>query len=140
MAWVVDTCVIIDVLDADPQFGMPSAKLLDVRSVDGLVICPVSFIELAPAFQGDWQRQEYFLRQIRIQTVEGWTLADTRNAYQAWQSYVAVKPQNSLVRRRPIADIQIGAFAQRFQGLITRNPDDFAKFFPQLDLQVPGSR
>lgn len=140
MAWVVDTCVIIDVLDADPQFGMPSAKLLDVRAVDGLVICPVSFIELAPAFQGDWQQQEYFLRQIRIQTVEGWILTDTRNAYQAWRRYVAVKRQNSLVRRRPIADIQIGAFAQRFQGLITRNPDDFSKFFPQLDLQVPGSR
>lgn len=27
--------------------------------------------------------------------------------------------------RRPIADMFISAFAQRFQGLITRNPKDF---------------
>ncbi len=137
MAWVVDTCVIIDVLDADPEFGLPSAKLLDAQGGKGLVICPVSYIELAPAFRGNWERQEFFLRQIRIQTTEGWTLDDTRQAYQAWHRHVMAKRTNPRVSRRPIADIQIGAFAQRFDGLITRNRDDFVEFFPELDIQVP---
>jgi hypothetical protein len=29
MAWAVDTCLLIDVAEADPTFGVPSAKLLD---------------------------------------------------------------------------------------------------------------
>lgn len=29
MAWVVDTCVVIDILEADPEFGMRSANQLE---------------------------------------------------------------------------------------------------------------
>ncbi len=138
MAWVVDTCVIIDVLDADPDFGLRSARLLDARAADGLVVCPVTYVELAPAFGGNWERQDYFLRQACIQCLEDWTLADTRAAYEAWHRYVVAKRSAATTVRRPIADIQIGAFAQRFQGLITRNQDDFARIFPQMKILSPG--
>jgi hypothetical protein len=41
MAWVVDTCLLIDVAEADPSFGVVSARLIDSRRPDGLTICPV---------------------------------------------------------------------------------------------------
>jgi hypothetical protein len=33
-----------------------------------------------------------------------------------------------------VAEVLIGAYALRFQGLITRNPGDFQRFFPNLNL------
>jgi len=39
-----------------------------------------------------------------------------------------------------VADLMIGAFAVRAQGLITRNPADFKKFYPGLNLLGPGSQ
>lgn len=45
-----------------------------------------------------------------------------------------------LTTRRPIADILIGAFAARHEGLVTRNPDHFRPFFPQLVLAEPPPR
>ena len=53
MPWVVDTCLVIDVLDDDPDYGRASALLLDSKVSDGLVLCPISYVELAPAFLGD---------------------------------------------------------------------------------------
>jgi len=38
VAWTVDTCLLIDVAEADPRFGIGSAHLLDRLRPDGLVI------------------------------------------------------------------------------------------------------
>jgi hypothetical protein len=56
MTRVMDTCVVIDVLEGDPEFGRPSARLLDKMAGEGLALCPVSYVELAPAFLGDGRR------------------------------------------------------------------------------------
>ncbi len=50
MVCVVDTCLVIDVLDDDPESGRAADEALDARAADGLVLCPVSYVELAPAF------------------------------------------------------------------------------------------
>ena len=39
--------------------------------------------------------------------------------------------------KHPIADILIGAFALRFQGILTRNSADFRKLIPTLTLAEP---
>ena len=57
MIWVVDTCIVIDVLENDPDFGRASAELLDKMAAEGIALCPVSYVELAPAFLGDSRRQ-----------------------------------------------------------------------------------
>ena len=44
MAWVVDTCLLIDVAEADPIFGVASANLLDLKRAEGLTICPVTYV------------------------------------------------------------------------------------------------
>jgi len=62
----VDTCVVIDVLEGDPKFGLSSTRLMDKLVGEGLAVCPVSFIELAPAFLGDLALAPNLLSFMRI--------------------------------------------------------------------------
>jgi predicted nucleic acid-binding protein len=136
MPWVVDTCLLIDVLDADPDFGLASASLIDDKSTAGLLLCPVSFIELAPAFAGELKRQEHFLGQINVDYMRDWTWADTCAAFAGWNRYILLK-RSGKAHRRPIADLLIGAFSMRFDGLLTRNAEDFKALFPDLAILEP---
>ncbi len=136
MAWVVDTCVLIDVLDEDPTFGVVSAQTLEACAEAGLVICPMTYTELAPAFQADRSLQDEFLSGVGVDFRQDWTWADTLRAHEAWAEFVQRRRSGGL-SKRPLADILIGAFAARFEGLITRNGDDFTPIFPTLRLRVP---
>ena len=138
MAWVVDTCLVIDVLDDDPEFGRASAALLDKWQGEGLVLCPVSYIELAPAFLGDAARQREFLDQVGIEYSTGWTWGDTRAAHRAWGRHVELR-RAGRAARRPVADVLLGAFASTRLGLLTRNAGDFASIFPELSIIGPAS-
>ena len=62
MAWVVDTSVLLDIRQNDPQFGIPAAKCLIRYLPEGLVLCPITYIELAPEFAGDSSLQEQFFQ------------------------------------------------------------------------------
>lgn len=137
MTWVVDTCVLIDVLEDDPTFGRLSASTLDSCLEEGLVICPMTYAELSPAFLGDRALQDEFLSEVGVGFRQEWTWTDTLRAHQAWNEFIQRKRAGNLPKR-PLADILIGSFATRFQGLITRNPGDFAPLFPSLELRVPA--
>ena len=136
MTWIVDTCIVLDVLENDPKFGLASARLLQRLLPQGLGISPVTMVELSPAFNGDVVEQKRFLDQAGIVYSEGWTAADTESAHSAWNSYVQVKRAGTRIKR-PIADILIGAFANNRTGLVTRNVADFEPWFPKLDLRKP---
>jgi predicted nucleic acid-binding protein len=136
MTWVIDTCIVIDVLENDPSFGLHSATLLEQKLGDGLSICPVTFVELAPAFDGNWEQQEFFLEQAGIDFRDGWTSADTRTAHQAWHLHITAR-RSGMLPKRPIADVLIGAYASNRRGLITRNPADFRRNFPNLPILEP---
>ena len=136
MPWVIDTCLLIDIADADPQFAAASAALLDAKRPAGLVISPVTYAELAPVFDGDATRQELFLYHLQVSWSESWTHAETQAAHAAWHRHV----QNRRLQRipkRPMADILIGAFAERFDGLLTRNESDFRSVFPTMPILAP---
>jgi predicted nucleic acid-binding protein len=137
MAWVVDTCILIDVLEDDPEFGQVSALALDGHAADGLTICPVTYAELAPAFDGVQSIQDEFLTGVGVDFRQDWTWEDTLHAHESWHGFIKRK-RAGLIPKRPLADILIGAFASRHQGLITRNPDDFDKVFPKLTLRIPA--
>ena len=124
MAWVVDTCVLLDIHCADPQFAQSSADCLTERLSDGLVISPLTYVELAPAFGGNVKLQDQFLAEVGVEWPAPWILQDTLNAHQLWYAHIEKKRIGTELKR-PIADMFISAFAQRFQGLITRNPKDF---------------
>lgn len=139
MSWVVDTCVLLDILEDDPEFGLASARCLKDRLDDGLLACPVTSLELAPAFSGDLGEQRRFLAQCGVSDDEGFTMADVRLGYSPWNDYIAAKRRRKSPKlpRRPIADTMIGAFACRFDGLITRNGGDFQPWFPELAILDP---
>ncbi len=138
MTWVVDTSVLIDILEDDPRFGRSSAVALEAHAGDGVVLCPVSYAELAPAFAGDTALQERFLDAIGVSYRQEWLWADTTRAHHAWNRLVR-RRRAGLAPKRPLADILIGAFATRYEGLITRNSKDFAAFFPDLRLSQASS-
>ena len=136
MAWVVDTCLLLDIGLDDPHFAEKTGKLLTRKSGDGLVICPVTYIELAPAFGGNTKPLQEFLFNLGVEHREDWTWEDTAKAGAAWSHYVEMRRARQAVKR-PVADVLIGAFASRFQGLLTRNACDFTKIFPQLPIAGP---
>ena len=136
MAWAVDTCLLIDVGLRDPNFERKSTDLIERHEAQGLVVCPVTFVELAPMFSGDQLNAEAFLDTFGVDCSEPWTEADTHMAFGAWHRWTRTRREQNL-RRRPVADVLIGAFALRFDGLLTRNAADFKTLFPTLKLVEP---
>jgi len=136
MAWIVDTCVILDLFENDPKFGQPSAKLLQKLLRDGLAVSPVTMVELAAAFDGDILEQKRFLEQSGISHSEAWTSIDTDASHHAWNAYIGTRRADR-IPKRPIADILIGGFALNRKGLITRNAPDFRRWFPKLVIREP---
>lgn len=136
MPWVVDTCILIDVAEDDPQFGKRSARLLDRRRSTGLLVAPVSYVELAPLFNGVIEAQNEFFESVGVYWTHSWTWPDTVAAHGAWHHYIHRRHRDR-ISKRPIADILIGAFAMRFDGLLTRNIKDFGDLFPDLHLEEP---
>lgn len=139
MAWVVDTCCLLDIANGDPEFALISAGALTDRLDSGLVACPVTVVELAPQFDSNIDEMRYFLRKrVGVDPDSDWFMADTERAVQGWGDYVRMR-RLSKSPKRPIADILIGAFACRFEGLITRNPGNFRPYFPELTVLNPTS-
>ncbi len=96
----------------------------------------MTYAELAPVFNGDQHAQNQFLLNLGVSWPEAWTLADTLAAHEAWDRYVKGKRAGK-IPKRPIADVLIGAFASRFDGILTRNEADFRSVFPALNIVVP---
>jgi predicted nucleic acid-binding protein len=134
--WVVDTCIVLDVLENDPQFGKPSATLLEKLMPVGLAVSPVTMVELSAAFGGDMEEQKRFLEGAGISHAESWTAGDIDASHKAWNSYVSSRRADK-APKRPIADILIGGFAANRSGLVTRNKSDFYRWFPKLAIREP---
>jgi predicted nucleic acid-binding protein len=136
MPWVVDTSVVVDLVTGDPLFEPASTACLQAHLYDGLVVSPVTFVELGPSFLGDDSAAEAFLKASRIGTSEFLTSADTLLAHRLWHQFQLRRRQSQLVKR-PVADVMIAAFAERFQGIITRNASDFRNLLPSLRIVEP---
>ena len=134
--WAVDTCVIIDVLCGDGEFSMKSADAIDEKRNEGLVIAPITCVELAPSFGGDVQEQDTVLAELGIEVDFGDSKEAVLAAHRAWYEHVQRKRAGETVKR-PIADVLIGAFAMQKGGLITRNEADFPSLYPNLTIFNP---
>ena len=136
MSMVVDTCVILDVLEQDPTYGIASAEVLEKYAEGGLIISPLTYVELSPAFLGDETRERDFLFEIGIDLPPAFNEDDLSLAHAAWNNHIQRK-RSGKTARRPVADVMIGALAQANDGLITRNVSDFRALFPKLNIVTP---
>ena len=136
--WAVDTCVIIDVLCGDGEFSTKSADAIDEKRNEGLVIAPITYVELAPSFGGDVHEQDTVLAELGIDVDFGDRKEAVIAAHRAWYEHVQRKRAGETVKR-PIADVLIGAFAMQKGGLITRNEADFRSLYPNLTIFNPVS-
>lgn len=136
--WVVDTCVLIDLLRRDEAFATCAADALDAKRTEGLTIAPLTYVELAPALGGDVRAQDYFLSEIGIGIDFEGKKDIVLAAHRAWYDHIRRKRKGEVVKR-PIADVMIGAYAESKGGLITRNEDDFRVLFPSLNIFNPST-
>lgn len=133
MAWVVDTCVLLDLVIGTDQH-LAEAEAVLGRAGD-LVICPISLVELGPTFS-DAGKLRDFLVDYDVDSNQAFTSEDAEVGRVAWQRIVALRRATGSPRR-PIADVLIGAFAHRRSGIITRNAGDFSTFYPTLSIWDP---
>ncbi len=128
---VVDTCILIDIADEDPEFGRASAQCLADHLDEGLSLSPISYVELAPVFDGSVRRLQEFLDGLGVEHGAVFDLKDRKAAFSAWARYTHDRRAGKSPRR-PVADALIGAMAVRCGGIVTRNAGDFHRFFPTL--------
>jgi predicted nucleic acid-binding protein len=136
MAWVVDTCIVLDLVLPASAWQASSANCLWRLAGEGVCVCPITFAELGPAFGGDPAVAEGFLATASINWREPWLEVDTAAAHRLWHQY-RIQRQAGLAAKRPIADVLIAAFASRFQGIITRNAADFRQIDRNITIVEP---
>ena len=134
--YVVDTCVLLDVFEGVEPFASKSADSLDEFAKYGLFIAPITYVELAPAFRGNLDDEDEFLRLLNVCLAEDETLSRVKSAACHWAEYVDLK-RKGLTPKRPMADLLIGTCAKAYDGLITRNAKDFATIFSDLKIVEP---
>lgn len=135
---VVDTCILIDIADDDPVFAGASVECITRYVPNGLLLSPISYVELAPVFDGSTQLLDEFLAGVGIDSSEVFTSTDRVTAFRAWSRHITEK-RAGRARRRPAADALIGALAARHNGLITRNGTDFVSLYPSLRIIDPAT-
>ena len=134
MAWVVDTCALLDIMEGIPPFAELAAEGLDEKAKEGpLAIAPITYVELAPAFNGDRAMQDLFLRNVGASIDFGGDEETVVAAHKAWHEHI-LRKHSGAEKKRPIADIMIGAYAMHKDGLITRNEADFRSLYPNLKI------
>lgn len=136
MAWVVDTSVVLDLIVTGSPWRVASLACLQTHLADSLCVCPVTFVEVGPAFGGNAQAADAFFQAVPISTSEPWTNSDTELAHRLWNDH-QVRRKAAHLPKRPVADVLIAAFASRFQGVITRNATDFRNISPTLTIIEP---
>lgn len=133
---VVDTSVLIDVADDDPVFGRRSAACLARHLDGGLLVSPVTYVELAPVFDGSRRLLDTFLDGAGVARAAVFDESDRNRAFAAWARHIRAK-QAGRAGRRPAADALIGALAARHDGIITRDGGHFRSFYPALRVVDP---
>jgi len=131
--YIVDTPILLDILENDPEYGAASAALIDKHASDLLYISPISYFALAPAFDGQRQLQDEFLSRLGIAVTHESPHAVAPLVYRAWARYCRrVKAAGG--HCHPFVVCLIGALANLFDGIITRRGELYRAIFPELNI------
>ncbi|MCZ2105088.1 MAG: PIN domain-containing protein [Comamonadaceae bacterium] len=135
MITAVDTNVLIDILEGDPEFGAASAAALARAAQEGaLVACEAVWAEVATAYAPAEDVAED-LRTLGLRFAPMNEEAALRAA-RAWARY----RQAGGTRSRIAADFLIGAHAAcQADRLLTRDDGFHRKHFTGLQVQAPAT-
>ena len=129
---LVDTCVLLDIFTADPQWLGWSKDALQSHSLLGLAICDVVFAELSAVFP---------TVEAEIQTLEKMRISILRPSpkalFGAGQAFLGYK-KNRGTAKLILPDFFIGAHAQAERlSLVTRDCERYRTYFPDVQLICP---
>lgn len=130
---LVDSCVIIDVLEDDPNWAAWSQQQLENRSVnDALAVNPVIYAEISVGFARIEPLEAMLKRaQLSLQEIPREALFLAGKAFQRYKV-------RGGTRSSTLPDFFIGAHAAVLGiPLLTRDVARYTTYFPQLELIAP---
>ena len=132
---LVDSNVIIDILEADPTWAKWSrARLLKVREGGSAVINPLIYAEIAAAYAVQTDVDRALSTAIYRRENLPWEAA-----FNASRAFIAYR-RGGGSKRSPLPDFYIGAHAElRKYALLTRDPARYRSYFPTLKIIAPDT-
>ena len=132
---LIDSNVLIDVLDRDPRwFEWSRVNLERATAIGRVLINPVVVAEVAPQYG----ELDDFMNRI-VAMVIGFEVLDARSAFyagRAFQTYRLVRPADT--SKAIVADFLIGGHAQSLGAtILTRDPRFYRSYFPTVPLITP---
>jgi hypothetical protein len=133
---LVDTNVLIDVLEDDPQWaGCSIGQLRAQAQVHELAINPIVYAELSLAFER-WEQLDAAVGQLALEFEE-----IPRSAlFLAGKAFARYRAAGG-ARTTVLPDFLIGAHAAvRAMPILTRDPRRYAAYFPTVRVIAPAAR
>ena len=132
---LVDSNVIIDILDADPSWARWSRTHLREARLNGrTIINPLIYAEVAAAFSAKADVDHAVRSAIYQRENLPWEAA-----FNASRAFVAYRRAGG-EKRSPLPDFYIGAHAElRGYALLTRDPARYRNYFPALNIIAPDT-
>ena len=135
MISAVDTNILIDILEPDPEYGPASRDALKRCMREGaLVCCEVVWAEVATAYGSDIEKVTQALQHLGIEFLP-MTMESALEAARCWHAY----RMKARKKERIVADFLIGGHALvQCNRLLTRDRGFYRKYFKSLKLIAPG--
>ena len=133
MAYLIDSCVLLDVLTDDPQWADISQNLLDHYSQeDDLLINPIIYTEISIGYA-----KPSDLEKVMEIMPLNWEDLPREALFLTGKVFLSYR-KNKGNKLRPMPDFYIGAHAQIAQhSIITRDTARYHTYFPEVKLIIP---
>lgn len=136
MAYLVDSCILLDILTDDPRWANLSQNLLDQCSQNGeLFVNPIIYTEISIGYA---KRAE--LDKVLEIMALSWEDTPREALFLAGKAFLSYR-RNHGTKNRPMPDFYIGAHAQvNDHVIITRDVSRYNTYFPSVQLIVPDDK
>jgi predicted nucleic acid-binding protein len=131
----VDTNVLVDVFDANVEFGLGSARMLRRCLAEGaLIVCDTVWAEIAARFgEGDDAGKALTTLRVEFSPID---MSSATAAGKQWRAY----RQAGGTRERLAPDFLIGAHAlTQADRLLTRDRGFYRRYFSDLQVLDPSA-